>query len=374
MKNSRREFLRRTALGLVAGCGLSPRSADAESVVKPFGDAVVIAGKPRDRGRAYGRRFEPAIREFLDREIYGPFVSATSTKDALLRYAGACMGVIRSECPIIADELEGMAEGTGLRLEEHVLMTLHEELYHRGNLPPISHCTAVAVGPKETAGATFVGQTWDWMASVAGLSSLVEWRREDGPSVLAYGYPGLWVGAGLNSAGVALCWTSADLGKPNQQPRVGIPSYVLLTHLLYQPNLDAVVEAARRNRQAGWFTFVIGDGNGRLLNVEGSPESVACEEATGRLIRVGFGSREMAGEGAERHARCVSMDSLLDGMRARTDLAAMKQNFGDPARGICVGKGTIDMMVFDTTAREAHLSRGPEYGERWRTFGFAERA
>ena len=371
---SRREFLQVAAAGFVTGWALPSRTASAESTVRSFGDAVVIAGNPRDRGRAYGRQYAEAIRQFLDREILTPFVSETQTKDSLLRYAGACMDVIRTECPIIADELEGMAEGTGLRVEEHVLLTLHEELYHRGNLPPISHCTAVAVGPKETAGSTFVGQTWDWMPSVAGLSSMVEWRREDGPSVLAYGYPGLWVGAGLNSAGLALCWTSAELGKKNQQPRVGIPSYVLLTHLLYQPSLDAVVGVAKRNRHAGWFTFVMGDGTGRLLNVEGSPERIACEEATGRLIRVGFGSREMAGEGAARHARCVSMDSLLDGTRAKTDLAAMKQNFGDPGREICVGKGTIDMMVFDTTLREAHMSRGPEYGESWRTYGFAEKA
>jgi hypothetical protein len=48
--------------------------------------------------------------------------------------------------------------------------------------------------------------------------------------------------------------------------------------------------------------------------------------------------------------------------RGRTDLAAMQTNFCDPARGICIGRATIDMMVFDATTRTAHLSRGPEYG------------
>ena len=37
---------------------------------------------------------------------------------------------------------------------------------------------------------------------------------------------------------------------------------------------------------------------------------------------------------------------------------------------ISVGKSTIDMMVFNTTARTARLSRGPEYGESWREFRF----
>jgi hypothetical protein len=117
------------------------------------------------------------------------------------------------------------------------------------------------------------------------------------------------------------------------------------------------------------------DGSGRLLNVEGSPEGVACEEATGRLVRVGFGSRRMteaAGvRGTARHPRCGTMDDLLDRTRGRTDLDAMRINFGDPARGISVGRATIDMMVFDTVARTAHLSRGPEYGVAWRQYGFS---
>jgi hypothetical protein len=52
----------------------------------------------------------------------------------------------------------------------------------------------------------------------------------------------------------------------------------------------------------------------------------------------------------------------------------MRTNFGDPARGICVGKATIDMMVFDATTRVAYLSRGPEYGVAWREYGFAGEA
>lgn len=44
------------------------------------------------------------------------------------------------------------------------------------------------------------------------------WKRAAGPSVLAYSYPGLWISAGLNSSGIALCWTSAALDVPG--PRV----------------------------------------------------------------------------------------------------------------------------------------------------------
>jgi hypothetical protein len=39
-----------------------------------------------------------------------------------------------------------------------------------------------------------------------------------------------------------------------------------------------------------------------------------------------------------------------------------------------VGKGTIDMMIFDTTERVAWLSRGPSYRVDWKEFRFSQAA
>jgi len=155
---TRREFLSATAGVAIVESGLVTVS---RGDVQPFGAAAVISGTARERGRQYGKRFESGIRHFLEHEIYGAFIAKPFVKDDMLRYAGECFKVIGKECPVIAAEMEGMAEATGLRLEEHVLITLHEELFHRGVLPPVPHCTAVAVGPPETRGETLVGQTWE---------------------------------------------------------------------------------------------------------------------------------------------------------------------------------------------------------------------
>jgi hypothetical protein len=375
---TRREFLQRASLSGVA-LGLALRASAAEP--QPKVDAptlTVIAGKPRERGRQYGGKFRDGIRAFLDREIYRAFLDKPASKDDMLSYAGACAGTVRTYSPVIHDELEGMAEGSGLSLEELVLITLHEELFHRGPLPKHGHCTAVAVGPPDVAdGRTYVGQTWDWMESVAGVSSVLHWKRPEGPSLLAYAYPGLWVGAGLNSAGLALCWTSAALGNKALTARVGIPSYVLLTHLLYQETLRDAVAEAKRATHAGWFTFVLADGRGNLVNIEGSPQDLAVEEHRGRLARVDYGSRPMTGT-AERekvrlHPRCQKMYDLLAEASGKTDLAALQHFLEDPRCGICGGKGTIDLMIFDTTRREAYVSRGPSYGVAWKRFRFDNR-
>ncbi len=351
-----------------------PASAEDKQAAKEH-SLTVIAGTPLERGRTYGAMFRDQIHAFLNKEIYQPFNDKPATRDEMRSYAAACTVEIKSYAPIIYQELQGMAEGAKLPLDEVVLITLHEELYHRGALPKVQHCTAVAVGPPETRdGHTFVGQTWDWMPSVFGQSTMLHWRREEGPSLLAYAYPGLWVGAGMNSAGIALCWTSANLGDKSLGARVGIPSYVLLAHLLYQDSLSAVAEQARKATNAGWFTFVMADGEGRLVNIEGSPRGIVIEEHQGRLARVLYGSRAMTQTPPEQpvkmHARCQKMYDLLSAESERIDLGRMQHFFQDSGCGISVGKSTLDMMIYDTTAKAAWLSRGPAYGTTWKKFEF----
>jgi hypothetical protein len=191
--------------------------------------------------------------------------------------------------------------------------------------------------------------------------------------VLAYAYPGLWIGAGLNSAGLALCWTSASLR--DQGARVGIPSYALLTHFLYQDSLDAVAEEARRAVNAGWFTFVMADGSGDLLNVEGSPAEIIVERHHGRLIRVDYGSHALGGSDRpnhlSRHARCQKLDQLITADAGRVDDERLQGYFADPGCEISVGKSTLDLMVYDCTKRIAFVSRGTSYGLRWQQFDFS---
>jgi hypothetical protein len=362
------------AICVVCTCA---NAAPPGEALREFPAATVVDGQPTERGREYGKQFRESIHDFLNTEIYAAFVGKPATKEQMLGYAGACGKLVRDELPMIAEEFQGIADGAGLTFDEVMLINLHEELYHRTQLPGHGHCTAVAVAaPDAGNGHTYVAQTWDWMQSVAGKSRVVEWRRNDGASVLAYGFPGMPMGAGVNSEGIALCWTSASLGNGGKQPRVGIPSYVLIAHLLAQPDMDSVIREAKKNKHAGWFTFVMADGAGNLVNIEGSPEKVVVERAKDRLVRVDYGSAEMRGgqrgDVTSLHPRCQLTYDLLGESRTKNDLQQLQTYLADPDRKINVGKGTIDMMVFDTTARAAYLSRGSSYNLSWRRFAFSK--
>jgi hypothetical protein len=341
MNWNRREFLAKSAAGAVAlGAGFGGAAAqDApKNLEHPL---TVISGKPRERGQAYGAAFKDAIRAFLDREIYRSFDGRPNAKESLLRYAGACGKAVKAYSPLVLEEMEGMAEGTGLAFEELVLITNHEELWHRGVVPATHHCTVFGAAPPDTKdGDTFVAQTWDWMESVYGLSSMLHWKRPEGPSLLAYAYPGLWTGAGLNSAGLALCWHSG--GGDGKEPRVGIPAYVLIAQMLYQETLKAALDEVRRATHAGWFVFLLGDAKGNLATVRGTPKKLEIQEdakANGGRIRA---------EGD-----------------AKVDLARMQ----DHCPKVKVAS-TIDAMVYNCAKKEAYLTRRAGGVTPWKPFRF----
>jgi hypothetical protein len=228
---------------------------------------------------------------------------------------------------------------------------------------------------------TYVGQTWDWFMSLYGVSQMLLWQRTEGPSLLAYSYPGLWVGAGMNSEGLAFCWTSTpSLDIPG--PRVGIPSYVLIAQMLYQKNLKDAIEEVRRAKHAGWFTIVLADCDGKLANIEGSPKGLAVEYHEGHLARVYYGSRKMTGtpdgKPVSYHERCQLMYSMLEKAKGKLNAASLQGLLSDKKICSCHATQeprevrTLDAMLFNTTKREALVTRGPVGERRWQRFTFED--
>lgn len=383
---TRRHFLQQLGLYGIAAAGLDRAVTFVSSQeIQPAKVAdhtlLTFSGKPRERGKQYGTKFKDAIHSFLDKEIY-EVCAKHASRDQLLSYAGQCTKAIQEYAPTITEELEGMAEGAGMKLEEIVLITMHEETagHKDGKLPPVQHCTAIGAAPPDTKdGHTYVGQNWDWMASVYGLSQMLLWKRPEGPNLLAYSYPGLWVGAGLNSAGVALCWTWGD-GRGIKGPRAGIPAYVLIAQMLYQDTLAGALEEAERAKHAGWFAFVLGDSKGQLATVEATPEKLVIQKPRGHTARASYACREILGgaddEPLKIHPQCQRMLDLLAESKGKLDRATLQGFFGDHKSTICKhpdGKGggfTVDSMLFDCTKLEAHVSRGPGCSGRWQTFRF----
>jgi len=75
-------------------------------------------------------------------------------------------------------------------------------------------------------------------------------------------------------------------------------------------------------------------------------------------------NRKLSGESVPCTGRCLNASYQLAEGRGKIDARYLMGVFEDPAKGI--GRSIIlDLMVFDTTAREAWISPGPSYGRSW---------
>jgi isopenicillin-N N-acyltransferase-like protein len=225
-----------------------------------------LTGTPYDRGEKYGVHFARLIARMIEEQFYKQFEGSV-TKDELIRRAKRYAPFIESYSPEIAEELHGMADGSGRSYEEIVMVNaLEERDAFRG-------CTAfAATGAATKNGKTYLGQNWDGLESEwwGGEGSIVfTVKRKEGVDILDYTNPGILASAGVNSKGIGICWNTV----PRLELKVGVPTYIIVAEVLKQKTIGDALNAVIRAERAGCFNLVIADET-ELYNVEATPSDV----------------------------------------------------------------------------------------------------
>ena len=238
-----------------------------------------LTGGPHDRGFIYGEACKDLIARMIDEQFYQEF-SGRLTRDQLLKHARKYVPFIESYSPETADELKGMAEGSGRLHEEIVMINALEERDAFSN----AHCTTFAATGKATKdGETYEGQSWDgieseWWEGEMGL--LFRVRRKLGPDILNYTNPGILSCAGLNSSGIGVNWNTV----PQKNPTIGVPSYLIVAEILRQKTVGEALDAVRRADRAGYFNFIITDDT-ELYDIEATPTDLDISYSTDYIGR-----------------------------------------------------------------------------------------
>ncbi len=232
---------------------------------------VELRGSPRQCGRDYGDRHAELLRVFL-KTIIKPDAQR-------LRYARRCWKIFSQwERPIIGF-VRGMAEGSGLSLDEIMSIQLHEEYLH------LPHCTAVGVtGAATRDGSAIIAQSWDGNPALYASVALLRIHTNAAPAMFTYSLPGLWASAGINEHGLALVWTSSGIW-PKVRPREGVPTFALIAGILGCRNCDSALKLIRRTRNAGCFIFFLADAAGELCVLEGIPGQIEVERGRELITR-----------------------------------------------------------------------------------------
>jgi len=251
----------------------------------PF-PVISVKGRPFECGQQYGSQAREQIRRnvalYFDlwRNLWG------AEPDDILKRCAKLIPVIGKYDSDILEELEGIARGADLSLEEVVALNARYELvFALSSVAPHGSggCTSVAALPQVTRnGKTILGQNWDWMPRFRGLSVVLEVAETGKPAIVTHTEAGALAHKGMNSAGVAVCLNA--LGTNHDKFGLTTPFLIVARAILNADSLSRALKAVFEARVTVSFNFLIAHRDGEAIDLEVNPEEVGVVQASGGIL------------------------------------------------------------------------------------------
>jgi isopenicillin-N N-acyltransferase like protein len=206
------------------------------------------------------------------------------SKEQVLQRAAKYLPVIEKTSTAYAEEMKGVAEGSGTDLLDITALNTRYELmysqYSKLGVPAITGidgCTAFAVEPSMSeTGHALMAQNWDWIPEVKGLFLRTE--NSDAPDVISFTEAGVVGGKiGINSEGLGLLINGLVSNKDDWS-RLEKPFHVQCWEMLRSRTLDEALRIISEGKRSCSANFLLGQQNGlgkaTIINVESAPEAV----------------------------------------------------------------------------------------------------
>ena len=165
---------------------------------------ISVKGKPFDCGQQYGSQARKQIRQNM--ELYFDLWSALwgARRPEVLKQCAGLIPVIGEYDADILEEMEGIAKGSELSLEEIVALNARYELVFSQSLAlqtTRGGCTSIATLPRSTqSGHTLLVQNCDYKPRFQELSVILEVEQTGKPNIVIHAEAGTVAHRGMNSA------------------------------------------------------------------------------------------------------------------------------------------------------------------------------
>jgi len=238
-----------------------------------------ITGAPLERGRSYGeqakRRIERSIEHY-------------SEQAARLKLAPAELDkIIHGYIPVVRKfdenylaEMEGIAQGAGVRLEDIFLLNARTEVMKLAVSPDLrarllgetnDGCTSVKVTRAATQDGELIhAQNWDWKEECSETGVVLRILREDGPDLLTFTEAGMLARSGFNSAGISI--TGNNLESDRDYRQVGVPLPLIRRKALESTYVAHAMHAVYATPKTGSNNMAVAHAGGVIINFECAPD------------------------------------------------------------------------------------------------------
>lgn len=231
---------------------------------------IKVKGLPYDRGHQYGEQLKAPIQTFLSDKLARINLSRKReiSYDEAMEAVASYAPFIEADLPLLAEEIEGLADGAGITYMEAMLLQVRREI-----LPYGLECTSLAGFDAE--GRAFIAQNVDLPGHLSELGIIlrVEPQTASEPELLMYTYVGLLGYLGINSFGIGVGLNMVISGGW----RPGVPPYLIMRQLLHQPDLESCLSEISRIRRASSRSIMLTDGK-RVINLEMTVDEQAMIE------------------------------------------------------------------------------------------------
>lgn len=322
---------------------------DSASPIIPFVH-VQAKGTYRELGRAVGEAARERVQASVDffRADFTTMTHGRLTFEEAELLTPAYERQARRWLPQYVDELEGLAEGSGVPLPQLLVLNCGEEFTSDEPVAPApgrsphsgDHCTAVAV---VAGGRHIVGHNMDWYVVDAANNVLFDLTAPDGTRVMGLAGAPYLLMLGMNSHGIGNVSNSVH----STDNRIGVPNVFVRRSTLEARTLEEARERGLLAARARGTNQLFADTGGRLWDLETSATAHALMDHTAggfvahsnhyvspeMQVHEGYG-------GGESEVRLTTAERLLaEGLAAGedpVDLVARVLRTHEPSLADCI--------------------------------------
>ncbi len=323
-----------------------------------------VRGTYREVGFQIGTAMRPALHALM--EQMRKRVPAGLTYEDLVRQGRVFLAYSRGVYPQYVEELEGIAEGAELPLEELFLGMCEElwesSLWRRG-------CTDFAARGRATVdGSTLLAHTNDMPPDMEDRLVILRVQAGDEPEFLAVTDAGLSISAGFNAAGIAL--TGNEVSARDVRP--GVPRLLIVRAIMAARRLGEAMDACLLPQRASNYNNIIADPWGEVYSVEGSATDAEALYIDGDILahtnhylsptmRAMEADRNGIGGSILRYHRAMHLLRENFGQLSPERFQAMLADHANYPVSICkhgIETVTVFSIIIDVGRRRAWIGRG----------------
>ena len=230
---------------------------------------ALVATTPHERGLEYAAAAGGRVVRTVD-AYWDHYLTLGGDPAEIERVARQILRLLSDWSPEQAEEVRGLAEGTGL--PEWRLMALRSRTEVLASLDPsATECTTVVCLPADGPARSL--QTWDWDPALAPDGVLLEYRQSSGTRVSTFTEFGMTAKIGVNSHGLGLHLNILHHADDGLRP--GIPVHCLAHEILSRATSVGTARAIAESAPATASTVLSVLTSHDAAALEVSPSGVA---------------------------------------------------------------------------------------------------